>query len=196
MGQDNTYTSGEVYGIITDLKGDRENKIASYQKEVLNTYTTLYNKLKSENERLKATDDKNKNHHSTDGQQSKYVNQSASILSTIYFYMFWIYIALGLVLCVFIYLQPFSIIMKIVYFIIILGFPFYIYILENLFYNVSIYLYKIIISVAYTNGFSDTNIEYGQQAMHEIIKTTTIKSPPLDITKMNPLDNLNFRRPN
>lgn len=176
-----SYTIEEINNGITSVKNDRELKIASFQTQLLNTYTNLYNKVKAENDRLENTYNKIKNEHSVDAQKSKYVGLSEEILKTVYTYSFWIYIILSIVLCVFIYYKPFSNIIKVSLIVVVLGFPFYIYPLENLTYIICIYLYNIMVSTIYNNGYSNTNIEYSVQATHEIMAQTA-KSPPLTLT--------------
>jgi uncharacterized membrane-anchored protein YitT (DUF2179 family) len=71
--------------------------------------------------------------------------------------------------------------MKLFLFVVIFGFPFYIYPLENLTYIICIYLYNIMVSTVYNNGYSNTNIEYSGEAMQEIL-AQTVKSPPLSVS--------------
>ena len=137
--------------------------------------------MKTENDRLEDSYNNTKNHHSIDGQQSKYVDLSAKIIKDIYNVSFWIYIILSLVLCGFIYRTSLSLQIKIGLVFIIFGFPFYIYFLENAVYSFSVYIYYILISVVYSNGYSNTNIEYAGQAMHEMMEQNA-KSPPLSLT--------------
>jgi len=149
--------------------------------EVLNIYTTLYNKVKGENELLSSTANKTINDHSVDAQKSKYVELSQEIIKNVYNYSFWIYMVLAVILYVFVYQKSFSNLIKISLFAIIFGFPFYIYFLENATYIICIYLYNIMLSTVYTNGYSNNNIEYAGEAMEEVMAETA-KSPPLSIT--------------
>ena len=170
-----------VKNALGQLTQNTDQKIKTFQIQTLNNYTTLYNKAKSENDRLEKTYNKIKNEHSADAQKSKYVGLSQQILTNVYSYSFVIYILLSLVLFVQIYYKPFSPIMKAVLFIVIFGFPFYIYPLENLTYIICIYLYNIMVSTVYNNGYSNTNIEYSGQAFEEIMAETA-KSPPLTVS--------------
>ncbi len=161
------YTFAQVNSAITGIMPNTDLKIKTYQEQVLKNYTELYNKVKSENDRLKLAYDKNKNNHSADAQHSKYVTLSQQIIKTVYTYSFWIYMVLSLVLAVFIYYKPFSIFMKLFFFAIIFVFPYYIFYIQNLIYTIVMYLYHIIRSKVYNNGFSNTNIEYtGQKGQY------------------------------
>jgi hypothetical protein len=170
-----------VKNALTQLTGNTDQKIKTFQTQTLNTYTMLYNKVKAENDRLENTYSKIKNEHNADAQKSRYVGLSEQILKNIYTYSFWIYMILSLAVCVLIYYKPLSSMMKGILFITIIGFPFYIYFLENLTYIICIYLYNIMVSTVYNNGYSNTNIEYSGQAMEEIMAQTA-KSPPLSVS--------------
>jgi hypothetical protein len=178
MGEYNYNDVRKALGLLTE---NTDQKIKTFQLQTLNNYTTLYNKVKTENDRLENTYNKIKNEHSADAQKSKYIGLSQQILTNIYMYSFWIYIVLACVLCVLIYYKPLSPIMKAVIIIAILGLPFYIYPLENATYIISIYLYNIIVSTVYNNGYSNTNIEYSAQAANEILAQNA-KSPPLALS--------------
>ena len=178
---DKEYTPRDVNNALNQLTINTDSKIKTFQTQTLNNYTTLYNKVKAENDRLEKTHRKIQNEHSADAQKARYVGLSEQILKTIYTYSFWIYILLSLALCVLIYYKPFSPLMKLFLFLVILGFPFYIYPLENLTYKLCIYLYNVMVSTVYNNGYSNTNIEYSGQAMEEIMAQTA-KSPPLSVS--------------
>jgi hypothetical protein len=167
-----TYTDDQVYGMLKPLTLDTDGKIKTYQEQVLKNYTALLDKVTSENVRLNSAYDNIKNNHSADAQHSKYVTLSQQILKTVYTYSFWIYMVLSLVLAVFIYYKPFSIFMKLFFFAIIFGFPFYIYFIENLIYTICMYLYHIVRSMVYNNGFLNTNIEYTGQKPSELSVNT------------------------
>ena len=174
------YTSDNVENVGKTVANITDPQLLAYQIQILNNYTTLYNKVQSENDRIQKTYDKIKNEHSADSQKSKYVELSEIILKKVYMYSFVIYMILSLVLCVLIYYKPFSLTIKIVLVIVILGFPFYIFFLENVIYQISMYLYNIMVSTVYTNGYSNTNIEYSGEAMEEVMAQTA-RSPPLKI---------------
>lgn len=173
-----SYTSNNITSVVNQVASVTDSKLLAFQIQILNNYTTLYNKVKTENDRIDKTHDKIKNEHSADSQKSKYVELSEKILKNVYLYSFVIYMVLSLVLCVLIYYKPFTLTMKIVFIIIILGFPFYTFFLENIIYKISIYFYNLALSTVYTNGYSNTNIEYSGQAMSEIMSLTA-KSPAL-----------------
>jgi lipopolysaccharide export LptBFGC system permease protein LptF len=175
---ENTFTYADVNNALGILTENTDNKIRTFQMQTLNNYTTLYNKVKAENDRLENTYNKIKNEHSADAQKSKYIGLSEQILKTVYTYAFWIYMILAVVLCILIYNKPLSPMMKTILIIVIIGFPFYIYLIENVTYTVCIYLYNIMVSTVYNNGYSNTNIEYSGQAVEEIMAQTA-KSPPL-----------------
>lgn len=176
---DGTYKVNDVKNALTKLTTDTDSKIKTYQSQVFVTYTTLYNKVKGENERLSDTENKKKNEHSVDAQKSKYVELSQEIIKNVYNYAFWIYMVLSFILFVFVYKQPFSTLTKLALFVVIFGFPFYIYFLENLTYKICIYLYNVMLSTVYTNGYSNNNIEYSGEAMEEIMAETVRPEPLL-----------------
>lgn len=178
MGELKEYTKSNVETVGNQVASKTDSQLLSFQIQILNNYTTLYDKVKAENDRIQKTYDKIKNEHSADSQKSKYVELSKIIIKNIYTYSLIIYMILALVLCVLIYYKPFSLTTKILLFVIILGFPFYIFFLENVIYKISIYLCNIALSTVYTNGYSNTNIEYSGEAMGEIMSQTA-KSPPL-----------------
>jgi hypothetical protein len=172
---------GNVRNALGQLTKNTDDKIRTFQIQTLNNYTTLFNKAKAENDRLENTYNKIENEHSADAQKSRYVGLSEQILKTIYTYSFWIYIFLSLILCVLIYYKPLSPIMKTFLVIVIFGFPFYIFPLENATYIICIYLYNIMVSTVYNNGYSNTNIEYSAEAANEILAQNA-KSPPLSLS--------------
>lgn len=178
MGDATLLNVGNVKSALAQLTVNTDDKIRTFQLQTLNNYTTLFNKVKAENDRLENTYNKIKNEHSADAQKSRYVGLSEQILKTIYTYSFWIYILLAVVLCVLIYYKPLSPIMKAGIIVAILGFPFYIFPLENATYILCIYLYNIMVSTVYNNGYSNTNIEYSAEAANEILAQNA-KSPSL-----------------
>jgi ABC-type multidrug transport system fused ATPase/permease subunit len=174
----NELTFDNVKNALSQLTINTDEKIKTYQTQTLNNYTTLHNKIKSENERIEKTFNKIKNEHSADAQKAKYVTLSEQILKSIYTYSFWIYIILSIILFILLFYRPLSTFTKAMLFIVIFGFPFYIYYLENITYIICIYLYNIMVSTVYNNGYSNTNIEYSVEATNEILAQTA-KSPPL-----------------
>lgn len=172
-----TYSVSDVRTALDRLTTNTDSRIKSYQTQVLNNYNALYDKVKAENDRIQQTYEKRFNDHSADAQQSKYVDLSQKILKTVYDYAFWIYIALSIVLYFFIWTKSgYSIPIKIILLIVIFGFPYYIYFLENIIYSYSLYMYYVIVSLVYNNGFSNSSIEYAGQSMEEIVAQNA-KSP-------------------
>ena len=126
----------------------------SFQQQVLKNYTLLYDKVKTENERIKNTYDVMKNANSASGQKSKYVNQSTQILQKIYNVLFWIYLVLAVGLSVVIYMySKQGLYMKVFLILLVLLFPFYIYPLEIFVFEILRYLYSLVLSVVYVNNY-------------------------------------------
>jgi hypothetical protein len=139
-------------------------------------------------------DEKNKydkNLHSADAQQVKYTNQSTSILSTVYKYTFYVYMILAVILCGVIFFKAkFSIPKQIFLYLLILLFPFYIYAVENILYIAAAYLYNLVLSNIYSNGFSTTQMEYGGANL----QNQSVSS--LQMPKLKPqLNNLSIQTP-
>jgi hypothetical protein len=176
--EDKTYSFNNVTDALGVLTENTDQKIKTFQTQTLNNYTTLFNKAKAENDRLENTYDKIKNEHSADSQKSKYVGLSEKIVTNVYMYSFWIYILLSIVLCVLIFNKQLTLMMKTFLIIVIIGFPFYIYPLENLTYMICIYLYNIMVSNVYNNGYSNTNIEYSHNSVNGMMGQNP-RSPPL-----------------
>ena len=126
----------------------------SFQQQVLRNYTLLYDKVKTENDRIKNTYDVMKNANSASGQKSKYVNQSTQILQKIYDVLFWIYlvVAVGLSVVIYMYSKQ-GIYMKVFLILLVLLFPFYIYPLEIFVFEILRYLYSLVLSVVYVNNY-------------------------------------------
>ena len=173
-----SYNTTDINTVGSTISSITDAQLLTFQTQMMNNYTILYNKVHSENDRIEKTYDKIKNEHSANAQKSKYVELSERILKNVYMYSFAIYVILSIVLCILIYYKPFSLTIKIILFAVILGFPFYIFFIENITYKISIYLYNVMLSTVYTNGYSNTNIEYSGEAMEEIM-SQTVKSPPL-----------------
>jgi hypothetical protein len=126
----------------------------SFQKQVLRNYTLLYDKVKTENDRIKKTYDVMQNANSASGQKSKYVNQSTQILQKIYNVLFWIYlvVAVGLSVVIYMYSKQ-GLYMKVFLILLVLLFPFYIYPLEIFVFEIIRYLYSLVLSVVYVNNY-------------------------------------------
>jgi len=90
----------------------------------------------------------------TNYQRSNYQNQTVQWLLSIYTYLFWIYIAVGVVLsgCVFLY-APFHKYTKILLIFLILLFPFYILKVEQYIYSILRFIYSVLTTTIYTNVY-------------------------------------------
>ena len=136
-----------------NIIGERTQKITNFQSQVLDNYNLLLNTVKTENERILASYDKVFNERSADSQKAKYMNQSGDMIWKIYGYLFWVYYIFIIVLSILLYFQPFSIYLKIVIILLMFGFPFYIYVVEEWLYVMTDYLWHILLSQVYSNGF-------------------------------------------
>lgn len=145
-----------INNALVSLAADRDTNLATYQSQVLNTYQTLLDKLTVENNIIK----KSYPGTSISGQKSIYINQSSDTLSSINKWLFWIYILLAITLCVLIIMKPYSIPFKIFIVLVIILFPFYIHPVETYTYQISMYIYSILLSVVYNNGYGNTKLEY------------------------------------
>ena len=152
------YTSDQVYSLLGQIENNQHD--SGYQIQILNNYQQLIDTVNKENSIIRSSFDKI-TFNSADGQQSKYIYQSSTILSKIYNYGFWIYLVLAVILCIVIWMKPDSIYMKVFLVVAILLYPFYIYPLEELSYVVSTYIWDILLSITYDNGYKNTSIEYG-----------------------------------
>ena len=138
---------------FTDFVKDRNKNVTNLQNQTLINYQVMLQTVRSENKRLINANDKIINEHSADGQKSKYMKQSGDIIWTIYKYSFWVYMVCITILAVLIYLQPYSIYFKIVLILLMYGFPFYIYPTELYLYKLFEFLWSILLSQIYSNGF-------------------------------------------
>jgi hypothetical protein len=136
-----------------NIIGERTQKITDFQSQVLVNYNLLLNTVKTENKRISDSYDKVFNERSADGQKSKYMNQSGDMIWKIYGYLFWVYYITITILSILLYFQPFSIYLKILIIIIMYGFPFYIYPAEEWLYVMTDYIWHILLSQVYSNGF-------------------------------------------
>jgi hypothetical protein len=132
-----------------------------YQLQILNNYQQLHDAVEKENNTIYSTYYHDLTFNSANSRQSKYVYQSTTILNTVNTWGFWIYIALAIVLSVLIIRSEMGIYSKIGYVIAALGYPFYIYPLEEIIYKLSVYIWNLLISVTYDNGYKNTSLEYG-----------------------------------
>jgi len=131
-----------------------------YQIQILNNYQQLHDAVKKENDSIYSTYYHDITFNSANSQQSKYVYQSSTILSTINKWGFWIYIVLAIILSIMIFRNEMDMLSKIGYILLVLLYPFYIYPLEELTYKVSVYIWNLLISVTYDNGYKNTSLEY------------------------------------
>jgi hypothetical protein len=152
-------SSSEFNTILSKIQNNQKD--IGYQTQILKNYQQLVDSLKKENSAVYSTYYDSITRNSADSQQSKYVFQSSSILNNLYNYGFWIYLLLAVILCVVILRKSFNMYYKFILVAAILTYPFYIYPLEELSYRVSVYIWNLIISVAYNSGYGNTSIEYG-----------------------------------
>ena len=149
----------EITNLLNTVKNNQHD--AGYQMQILNNYQKLFDTVKKENDTINSTYSNNWTLNTAAGQQSKYLYQSSSILSTINTYGFWIYIILAVILCVIIWIKPFNLYFRIIIIAAILTYPFYIYPLEEFCYIISMYIWDILLSNTYDNGYNKTSLEYG-----------------------------------
>jgi hypothetical protein len=131
-----------------------------YQLQILNNYQQLHDAVEKENNTIYSTFYHDLTFNSANSRHSKYVYQSTTILNTVNTWSFWIYIALAIVLSVLIIRSEMGIYSKIGYVIATIGYPFYIYPLEEITYSLSMYIWNLLISVTYDNGYKNTSLEY------------------------------------
>ena len=131
-----------------------------YQLQILNNYQQLHDAVEKENNTIYSTYYHDLTFNSANSRQSKYVYQSTTILNTINNWGFWIYIALAIVLSVLIIRTEMGIYSKIGLVIATVGYPFYIYPLEQITYILTAYIWNLLISVTYDNGYKNTSLEY------------------------------------
>lgn len=132
-----------------------------YQLQILNNYQQLHDAVEKENNTIYSTYYHDLTFNSANSRQSKYVYESTTILNTINKWGFWIYIALAIVLSVLIIRTEMGIYSKIALILAIITYPFYIYPLEEITYKLSVYIWNLLISVTYDNGYKNTSLEYG-----------------------------------
>lgn len=155
-----SFTIQQLQSVLGEIQGNQHD--GGYQIQILNNYQQLLDTVTKENNIIKSTYIDGITVNSADGQQSKYVYQSSNILKTINYYGVWIYLVLAVILCVVIYFrQSFSIFLKIPLFFLILTYPYYIYPLEEWSYIISVYVWDVLLSVVYSNGYGNTSLEYG-----------------------------------
>jgi hypothetical protein len=154
-----SYTTNQVYSLLTQIQNNQHDE--GYQSQIQNNYQQLIEAVTKENNIIDSTYSQGWKLNSADGQQSRYIYQSSTILENIYNYGFWIYIAVAIILCIIIVRKEMSYYMKAVLCVVILLYPFYIYPLEKFLYMISIYIGNVLLSNTYDNGYGNTNIEYG-----------------------------------
>jgi len=146
----------DITNVLTNLAADRDTNLEQYQKQVLATYQALLDKVTTENTRIQ----KSYPGMSVAGQKSIYINVSTSTLSNINNWLFWIYIAFAVILCMIVIMKPYSIQFKLFIVPVIAMFPLYIYPAEQLIYQFTMYIYNVLLSVVYNNGYGNTKLEY------------------------------------
>ncbi len=154
-----SYTSNQLYSLLTQIQNNQHDE--GYQSQIQNNYQKLIETVTKENNVIDSTYSQGWKLNSADGQQSRYIYQSSSILENVYNYGFWIYIAVAILLCIIIIRKEMSYYMKAVLCVVILLYPYYIYPLEKFLYSISIYIVNVLLSNTYDNGYGNTNIEYG-----------------------------------
>jgi len=162
--QSNPFTQDMVDNALKQLASNRDTSLQQYQDELLNTYQLLLDKVTTENEMIK----KSYPNMSVAGQKSIYLDQSSTTFILINQYLFWIYIAFAIILSIVIILKQFSILFKIGMIAIIITFPFYIYLFETGIYQLSMYIYSVLLSVIYNNGYGYKQLEYYDLGMEEL----------------------------
>lgn len=172
---------------LTNAQEQTTNPIPNPEK---NAYDSLQTYFKNENVKLEKATIEDKNAHSADAQQVKYVNQSSKILSDAYKYVFYIYMALAVISCGVIFFKSgLSLMYQILLDLVILLFPFYIYPLQNIVYIGFIYTYNLVLSNIYSNGFASTQMEYGGSDIRKLnpVKLVIPKLEPQLANLTNPL---------
>jgi len=154
-----SYTANQVYSVLGQIQDNRND--GGYQIQIRNNYQQLIDTVKKENATLNSTYSNGWALNSAAGQQSKYIYQSSSILAKIYNYGFWIYMLVALILCIIIGVKPYNIYFKALLILAILLYPFYIYPLEEFCYIISVYIWDLLLSTTYDNGYANTSLEYG-----------------------------------
>lgn len=154
-----SYNSAQLYNLLGKVQENQHDE--GYQTQILNNYKQLLDTVSKENDILNSNYSKNWTLNSADGQQSKYITQSSNILASIYSYGFWIFMVLAIILCVIIWTKPDSIYYKIGLSAVVLTYPFYIYPLEGFLYMLSLYIWNLLLSNVYDNGYNNTSIKYG-----------------------------------
>jgi len=156
----------DIQNALKQLAVDRDTNLAQYQKQLINTYQSLYSKVEAENDFLKQ---KYANDSSSASlQNSKYVDQSRTTLRQINTALFWIYLVLALVFSGLLIRRPLSIWFKILLVGILIGFPFYIYLIEKYLYIAMMYIYSLLLSITYDSGYGNTLIEYSDRGFERL----------------------------
>lgn len=158
------FTEDMVKNAIKQLGANKDTNIEQYQEQVLDTYQLLLDKVTTENELI----EKSYPGISVAGRKSIYLDQSSTIFIMINKWLFWIYIVLAIILSIMIILKPVSIYFKISMIAVIIAFPFYIYPLETGLYQLSMYIYSVMLSVVYNNGYGYKQMEYYERGMEEL----------------------------
>lgn len=154
-----SYSSADVSLLLSQIKENQHD--TGYQIQLLNNFQQLSDAVKKQNDIIYSTYYDKIIFNSAEGQKSKYIHQSYTILKNIFDYGFWIYIFFAIILCVVVYRQELQMVYKVLLIIAILTYPFYIYPLEELSYVISTYIWNVLISVAYNTGYGNMNLEHG-----------------------------------
>ena len=154
-----SYTAADVQVLLSNIQESQHD--VGYQIQLLNNYQQLSDAVQKQNNMIYSTYYDKITFNSADSQQSKYVFQSSLILKNLYTYGFWIYITLAILLCVLIWRNEMNVWYKVILVVAILLYPFYIYPLEELSYRISSYIWALLLSVSYDNGYGNMSMEHG-----------------------------------
>lgn len=148
-----------------------------YQLQILNNYQQLHDSVEKENNIIYSTYYHDLTFNSANSRHSKYVYESTTILNTINTWGFWIYIALAIILSILIIRTEMSIYSKIGLILATVGYPFYIYPLEGIVYKLTVYIWNLLISVTYDNGYKNTSLEYTIASGEKLSGPTVSEKP-------------------
>jgi hypothetical protein len=154
-----SYTAADVQVLLSNIQESQHD--VGYQIQLLNNYQQLSDAVQKQNNMIYSTYYDKITFNSADSQQSKYVFQSSLILKNLYTYGFWIYITLAILLCALIWRNEMNVWYKVILVATILLYPYYIYPLEELSYRISSYLWALLLSVSYDNGYGNMSMEHG-----------------------------------
>lgn len=126
---------------ITDFYD--ENK----QNNLITTYGVLIDKIKYENEMIYNS------YLSGINNKSENINKTSDILDNIFYYLVTIYYILAIGVCSFLLFDSYSISIKIILILLIIFFPYYIFVIQRVSFYIYNYIYTILLSQVYMNGY-------------------------------------------